>query len=172
MVGAFLLLLFYRVTKRPIIKHITARIVSNTRRPRNTSQSNRRANRTLPTDGHIELDSHADTVILGSNVVVLHYMGNECEVSPYSDEYEAISNVPVVCGATLWTDQNDNQGYILVFNEALWMGDSLPHSLINPNQLRTYGTLVQDNLFSCDPLVIEPPNNDITIPLSALGTII
>ena len=80
--------------------------------------------------------------------------------------------MPVVHGATLSTDQNDNQGYILVFNEALWMGDSLPHSLINPNQLRAYGTLVQDNPFSRDPLVIEPPNNDVTIPLSTLGTII
>ena len=172
MVGSFLLLLFYRVTKRPIIKHVTACIVSSTRRPCNTSQSNRRANRALPTDGRIELDSHADTVVLGSNAVVLHYTGNECKVSQYSDEYEAISNVPVVRGATLWMDQNDNQGYILVFNEALWMGDTLPHSLINPNQLRTYGTLVQDNPFSRDPLVIEPPNNDITIPLSTLGTII
>ena len=172
MVGSFLLLLFYHVTKRPIIKRVTGRIVSSTRRPRNTSQSNRRANRALPTDGCIELDSHADMVVLGSNAVVLHYTGNECKVSPYSNEYEAISNMPVVHGATLWTDQNDNQGYILVFNEALWMGDSLPHSLINPNQLRAYGTLVQDNPFSHDPLVIEPPNNDVAIPLSTLGTII
>ena len=52
------------------------------------------------------------------------------------------------------------------------MGDTLPHSLINLNQLRAYGTLIQDNLFSRDPLAIEPPNNDITIPLSTLGTII
>ena len=164
MVGSFSLLLFYLVTKRPILKRVTARIVSSTRRPRNTSQSNRRANRALHTDGCIELDSHADTVVLGSNAVVLHYMGN--------NEYEAISNVPVVHAATLWTDQNDNQRYILVFNEALWMGDTLPHSLINPNQLRAYGMLVQDNPFSRDPLVIEPPNNNITIPLSTLGTII
>ena len=114
MVGSFLLLLFHRVTKRPILKRVTARIVSSTRRPRNGSQSKRRGNRTLPTDGGIELDSHADTVVLGSNAVVLHYTGNECDVSPYSDEYEA----------------------------------------------------------SRDPLAIEPPNNDITIPLSTLGTII
>ena len=172
MVGSLLLLLSNHVTKRHIIKRVIARIVSSTRRPRNLSQFNKRANRALPTEGRIKLDSHADTVVLGSNAVVLHYTGNECEVSPYSDEYEAISNVPVVRGATLWTDQNDNQGYILVFNEALWMGDSLPHSLINPNQLRAYGTLVQDNPFSRDPLAIEPPNNDVTIPLFTLGTII
>ena len=153
-------------------KRVIARIVSSTRRPRNTRQSNGRTNRALPTHGRIELDSHGDRVVLGSNAVVLHYTGNGCEVSPYSDEYEAISNVPVVRGATLWTDQNDNQGYILVFNEALWMGDTLPHSLINPNQLCAYGTLVQDNPFPHDPLVIEPPNDDVTIPLTTLGTII
>ena len=172
MVGSFLLLLFYRVTKRPNIRCVIARIVSSTRRPRNKGQRDRRTNRALPNHGRIEFDSHADTVVLGSNAVVLHYKGNECEVSPYSDEYEAINNVPVVRVATLWTDQRDNQGYILVFNEALWMGDSLPHSLINPNQLRAYGTIVQDNPFSCDPLVIEPPNDDVTIPLFTLGTII
>ena len=172
MEGSFLLLLFYCATKRPITKRVIARIVSSTRRPRNTSQSNGQTNRALPTHGRIELDSHADTVVLGSNAVVLHYTGNVCEVSPYSDEYEAISNVPVVRGATLWTDQNDNQGYILVFNEALWMGDTLPHSLINPNQLRAYGTLVQDNPFSHDSLVIELPNDDVIIPLTTLGTTI
>ena len=172
MVSSLLLLLFYGVTKRPNIRCVIARIVSSTRRPRKEGQRDRRTNRALPKHGRIEFDSHADTVVLGSNAVVLHFTGNECEVSPYSDEYEAINNVPVVRGATLWTDQRDNQGYILVFNEALWMGDSLPHSLINPNQLRAYGTIVQDNPFSCDPLVIEPPNDDVTIPLFTLGTII
>ena len=72
MVGSFLLLLFYRATKRPITKRVIARIVSSTRRPCNTSQSNGRTNRALRTHGRIELDSHADTVILGSNAVVLH----------------------------------------------------------------------------------------------------
>ena len=57
-----------------------------------------------------------------------------CEVSPYTDEYDAITDVHVVRGATLWTDQHTNKEYILVFNEALWMGDTITHSLINPNQ--------------------------------------
>ena len=39
-------------------------------------------------------------------------------------------------------DQHTNEEYILIFNEALWMGDTLAHSLINPNQLRAFGTLV------------------------------
>ena len=54
-------------------------------------------------------------------------LGKVCEVSPYMDEYDAITDVPVVRGATMWTDQHTNDEYILVFNEALWMGDTLTH---------------------------------------------
>ena len=93
-------------------------------------------------------------------------------MSPYSDDYEAIKNVPVVCSAMLWTDTVDNQEYILMFNESLWMGDSLTHSLINPNPLRAFGTEVQDNPFSTERLSIQPASHDITIPLQTLGTII
>ena len=129
-------------------------------------------NTSLPSHGRIELDSHADTFVLGSNCVVLHHTGKVCEVSPYTDEYDAITDVPVVRGATLWTDQHTNNEYILVFNEALWMGDTLTHSLINPNQLCAFGTLVQDNPYHTDPLGIKPPPCDFEIPLRTAGTII
>ena len=104
--------------------------------------------------------------------MVLHHTGKVCEVSPYTDEYDAIMDVPVVRGATLWMDQHTNEEYILIFNEALWMGDTLAHSLINPNQLRAFGTLVQDNPYHTDPLGITHPPYDLEIPLSTSGTII
>ena len=126
----------------------------------------------LPSHGRIKLDSHADTVVLCSNCVVLHHTGKVCEISPYTDEYDAITDVPVVRGTTLWTDQHTNNEYILVFNEALWMGDTLTHSLINPNQLRAFGTLVKDNPYHTDPLGIKPPPYDFEIPLRTAGTII
>ena len=148
-------------------------MVSSTRQPHSDSkQFQWRHSQELPTSGRIELDSHADTIVLGSNCVILHHTGKVCEVSPYSDDYEAIKNVPVVCSAMLWTDTVDNQEYILIFNESLWMGDSLTHSLINPNQLRAFGTEVQDNPFSMERLSIHPASHDITIPLQTLGTII
>ena len=129
-------------------------------------------NTSLPSHGRIELDSHADTVVLGSNYVVLHHTGKACEVSPYTDEYDAITDVPVVRGTTFWTDQHTNEDYILIFNEALWMGDTLAHSLINPNQLRAFGTLVQDNHYHTNPLGIKSPPYDLKIPLCTAGTII
>ena len=72
----------------------------------------------------------------------------------------------------LWTDTVDNQEYILVFNESLWMSDTPTHSLINPNQLCAFGTEVQDNPFSNERLSIQPASHDIAIPLQTLGTII
>ena len=146
-----------------------SRIVSSMRRRKKNKPG---VNTSLPSHGRIELDSHADTVVLGSNCVVLHHTGKVCEVTPYTDEYDAITDIPVVRGATLWTDQHPNNEYILAFNGALWMGDTLTHSLINPNQLCAFGTLVQDNPYHTDPLGIKPPPYDSEIPLSTAGTII
>ena len=89
----------------------------------------------LPPEGRIELDSHADTIVLGANCVILSHTGQSCEVMPYSNTYDAITDVPVVTGATLWTSLHDGDEYILIFNETLWMGNTLQHMLVNPIQL-------------------------------------
>ena len=120
--------------------------------------------------GHIELDTHADTTVLGSNCVLLSYTGKECEVSPYSSQCEAVQNVPVVTGATVWTNAADGTAYLLIFRESLWMGDKFDHTLVNPNQLRAYGVSVQDNPFDTKPLSIT--TDDVSVELYSEGTII
>ena len=99
------------------------------------------------TYGRMEIDSHADTIVLGSNAIIIHYTSRECDVSPYADTYEPIRNVPIVTGATAVTSPSTGMTHILIFNEAIWMGDVLDHSLLNPNQLRAHGIEVQDNTF-------------------------
>ena len=146
-----------------------SRIVSSVRCPA-ASKAKRRPT-SLPTEGCIELDSHADTIVLGTNCVILSHTGQSCEVMPYSDTYDAITNVPVVTVATLWTSPHDGDKFILIFNEALWMGDTLQHKLVNPNQLRAYSTTVQDNPFAPSPLTFEPPTGP-SIPLTTMGTVI
>jgi hypothetical protein len=94
----------------------------------------------------MEMDSHADTIVPGNNAIILQYTSRECDVSPYADSYEPICDVPIVTGATAVTDSTTGDTIILVFHEAIWMGDQLEHSLLNPNQLRHYGVTVQDNL--------------------------
>ena len=116
-----------------------------------------------------ELDSHADTCALGSNFVPLHYTGRVCDVSPYSSTYDPERDVPIVTGATAYTDQASGQVYILVINEGLWFGEKLTNSLINPNQLRYAGVTVQDNPFhKAEALAIS--HEDVTMPLSISGT--
>ena len=112
---------------------------------------------------------HQYSSISGGNCI--NHTGKVCEVSLYTDEYDAITDVPFVRGATLWMDQHTNEEYILVFNEALWMGDTLTHSLINPNRLCAFGMLVQDNPHHTDSLWITPLPYDFEIPLRNAGTI-
>ena len=125
----------------------------------------------LPTEGPIELDSHADTIVLGANCVILLHTGQSCKVMPYSDTYDAITDVPVVTGATLWMSPHDGNEFILIFNEGLWMGNTLQHTLVYPNQLQVYSTTILDNPFAPSPLKFQPPTGPI-IPLTTMGTII
>ena len=123
------------------------------------------------TAGRLEFDTHADTIVLGANCVILSYTGKECDVSLYTETYESIKNVPVVSGATLWTNNTDGQEFILVFNEALWMGDQLGHTLVNPNQVRAYGIPVQDNPYNGQE-ALSIAHHEVTIPFNTDGTII
>ena len=65
------------------------------------------------TYSNLEMDSHADTIVLGRNCTILSYSGRECDVSPYTDSYESIKGVPIVTGATAWTSQVDGATYYL-----------------------------------------------------------
>ena len=124
------------------------------------------------TFGKCELDSHADTIVAGANCVILQYTGKECDVSPYREDYESIENVPIVHAATAWQSPVTGQTYILVLNEALWMGKHMDHTLINPNQLRHYGTSVQDDPTSARPLSIITENKSFCMELAMKGTIV
>ena len=121
--------------------------------------------------GRIELDSHADTIVAGANCTVLEYTGQECDVSPYSSDYSPVTGVPVVKAATVWQSEITGQEFLLVFNQALYM-PSLSHSLINPNQLRAFGTTVQDNPYSSEPLYIQTRNKKFAMELRSTGTVI
>ena len=125
-----------------------------------------------PTHGRCELDSHADTTVVGSNCILLHHTGKVCDVTPYRDDYESINDVPIVTAATAWQSPSSGQVYILVFNEALWMGDTMDTTLINPNQLRHYGTHVQDNPMSNHPLSIVTEDCEFSMNLTMAGTIV
>jgi hypothetical protein len=121
--------------------------------------------------GKIEMDNHADTHALGRNCTVLNWTGRTCSVSPFSDRYHPITNVEVVTAATAFDDPLSGETTILIFHEALWLGEYMIDSLINPNQCRTYGISICDDPF--DPhrtLGIFDHITGINIPFKMYGT--
>ena len=149
--------------------HQIHQIRSTKRRVSSTKTAN--SSKLQSTHGRCEMDSHADTCVAGSNCVILHFTGQECDVSPYHSGYDDMKNVPIVSAATAWQCPETGQTFILVYNEAIWMGDQLPYSLINPNQLRHYGTIVQDNPCMEAPLSITTEDHEFSMELTMDGTI-
>jgi hypothetical protein len=124
--------------------------------------------------GRMELDSHADTIVLGNNTIILQYTSCECDVLPYADsfEYEPFRNVPIVTGATAVTSLATGETLIVVFHEAIWMGSQLDFSLLNPNQLQHHGVIVQDNPCADMSLHIASLDNTLVMPMQTEGTTI
>ena len=73
-----------------------------------------------------------------------HEDGRIVNVSAFSDEYEPRTNIRVSTVAYLWEDPATGKQYILIVHEALYFGDKLEHSLLNPNQIRDNGITVKD----------------------------
>ena len=80
----------------------------------------------------MELDSHADTSVLGKNFAVLEYTNTSCDVYGFSGTSK-LADVPIVSGATAWNDENGTT-FILVIHHALW----------NYTDLSSIPTLVYD----------------------------
>ena len=82
-----------------------------------------------------KMDSMADTYGAVKNWRLLSTTGQRCDVKVFHNSYEAITNVPVGRSATELVHDGGTV-YILIFNEALFFGESMEYSLINPNQIR------------------------------------
>jgi len=89
-------------------------------------------------EAHTEIDSHADTCCLGANFTPLYFTGKICNITPFLDTLPSATNVEICTGATAYDDANGNT-LILIINEALWLGDRMQHSLLNPYQIRAHG---------------------------------
>ena len=90
-----------------------------------------------------ELDSHADTCVAGANFVTLYETGESVNVHSFTPEQSPLHEIKIGSAATAYACE-DGEIVVLVVNQALLFGDRLPNSLINPNQLRAYGHVVED----------------------------
>ena len=57
------------------------------------------------------MDTNADTTALGSNFVVLEYTMRTADVYSYNKLDAPIKDIPIVTGATAWTDPISDETY-------------------------------------------------------------
>jgi Reverse transcriptase (RNA-dependent DNA polymerase) len=97
--------------------------------------------------------------------------GEICDVNPFLESYQPVQHIPVARCCTVWTNQEDGNEHLLVGDQMLWFGTSLPNSLINPNQLRAYGHDINDDPFnSTRDFGIDTDN--VFIPFDTTGTVV
>jgi hypothetical protein len=121
-----------------------------------------------------ELDSHADTCAAGANIRVTNYTDTMVGVSPFSDSYEAIKDVPIATVATAWEDPATGDMFVLYIHGALYFGDMMSHTLLCPNQLRSNGWKVQDmpkQFLTESAHAILDPTGTLWMPLEMRGVI-
>jgi hypothetical protein len=95
-----------------------------------------------------EMDTHADTCCAGSNWSLMELIGEVCDIIPFLNSYDPVTEIPVARCCTVWTDQESSMEYLIVADQMLWFGTLMENSLINnPNQLRSYSVVVNDDPF-------------------------
>ena len=97
--------------------------------------------------GAAQLDSHADTSVVGSDFVMLddpESVTEHVNLAPLSDDNEPMKGIPVASCATAWVNPFNGRTYILVLHQILYFGERLWHSLTCPNQVRDHGNIVED----------------------------
>jgi hypothetical protein len=122
-------------------------------------------------DSRSQMDTHADTCCAGDNWALMDLTGDICEVTPFLESFEPVDEVPVARCGTIWTSPQTGKEYLLVADQMLCFGTQLPNSLLNPNQLCTFGVDVNDNPFDLkQDLGIQC--DEAFIPCDTLGTIV
>ena len=122
------------------------------------------------TNGQNESDSNADTCCLGCNFAVLNYTNRQADVYAFDSNYAPVNNIPIVSGATAWTNPTTKETVILVFHESLYFGIALGHSLINRNQVHHHGIDYWDNPYDPSHDLSIVADGDTSIPLQFHGT--
>ena len=100
----------------------------------------------------IELDSHADLPVAGSNARILERTGRTVSVYGFTDELCKPLLVEVVHSAVVFDCPTTGNSYVMVLNNAPHV-PSLDCSLINPFIMRLAGIVVYETqLFSGDSI--------------------
>ena len=131
--------------------------------------------------GRTDLDSHADSPVVGINAKILSYTGKYVNVWGFTKALGRKSKVPVVNAAATYTCEYTGESLVLLINNALYFED-MKHNLIPPFMIRLSGAEVNEcpKYLSWFPRIKDhsiyfPDDNNYEegycIPLQLYGTI-
>ena len=126
----------------------------------------------------MELDTHADTTVLGKSCLIIQDFNRTVSVSGW-DASMGSTECPTVSGVVAYDHPYTGVTYMLVWHQAIYL-DSMEDHLICPMQCRVIGVVVNDTpkIFVKDPsnhshaiVVADPidPEIEIIIPLELNG---
>ena len=119
----------------------------------------------MTTPGHSSttvIDNHADTSVVGVIFHLIAFSGKVCDVSPFSDKYEATMNVKIATCTTI-------VARVLIINQILWFGNQMTMSLLQPNQWRAYSINLSDDPTYPNRTLGILVSEDFFIPFQAKG---
>lgn len=122
-----------------------------------------------------ELDSHADSPVVGKNAIILYKTDMTVNVTPFSDDFGMMPEVPVVHAAVAYDCPVTGLTTILIINNALYIAE-MEHNLLPPIMMRLNGIMVDEcpKFLSPNPTVdshsIFFPIEKVRFPLELNGT--
>jgi hypothetical protein len=123
-----------------------------------------------------ELDSHADSPVVGQNCKILHYTGKYVDVTGFTDTLGECKSIPVVHCAVAFDCTQTQRTHILLINNALYMR-SMKVNLIPPFAMRLNGIEVNEcpKFLSANPDITDHsiyfPDENLRLPLYLRGII-
>jgi hypothetical protein len=96
------------------------------------------------TSSRTELDSHANMVVVGNTcLVVIEWSGQTAIVNPFTPNYKALPEVPIVDAVVMYECPISGKEYILLVQNALHVPE-MEQNLIPPFVMREAGIVVND----------------------------
>ena len=83
----------------------------------------------------VDLNSHANMVVVGKHAAIINDTSRRTEVSSFSPEYESLSKVPIVDPTIRYDFRYSGETYLLIVRNALSIL-AMDHDLIPPFIIR------------------------------------
>jgi hypothetical protein len=114
-------------------------------------------------DSRTGLDSHADTCVVGKDVLIVHDLDRTVNVTGYDPSQPAATSLRMVSAALAYDSPVNGEVIILVVHQAIHI-PHLQHNLLSPMQLRLNDVIVNNT-----PRLLTPAPTDSTHTLAISG---